>query len=64
MARSVWSLLLVLNLVLLVLLALSVPYVERGTPTYTITLLSFGVIAISLVGLSVVIYLDWTPFKG
>lgn len=64
MDRSVWTLLLTLNLVLLVLLALSLPFVERGTPTYTITLLGFAVIAVSLVGLAVVIYLDWTPLEG
>ena len=64
MDRSVWTILLTLDLVLLCLLALSLPYVERGTPTYTITILSFGIIAITLVGLSVVLYLDWTPFSG
>lgn len=64
MDRSVWTILFAINVVLLVLLGLSVPYVEPGTPTYTITLLSFGVIGVSLVGLSVVLYLDWNPFEG
>ena len=64
MDRSVWTILLTLDLVLLGLLVISLPYVERGTPTYTITLLSFGIIAVTLAGLAVVIFLDWTPFEG
>lgn len=62
MDRSVWTIMFTLEVVLLALLALSLPYVERGTPTYTITLLSFAVIGVTLVGLAVVIYFDWTPF--
>jgi hypothetical protein len=63
MARSVWTILFAINVVLLVLLALSVPYVEPGTATYTITLLSFGIIGVSLVGLAVVLYIDWNRFR-
>ena len=58
MDRSVWTILFTLNVVLLVLLGLSFPFVERGTPTFVITLLSLAIIGISLLGLSLLIYFD------
>jgi len=49
--------------VLLSLLALSAPYVDPGTPTFVISLLSLGMLTVTLVGSAAFIYLGWDPFE-
>ena len=49
--------------VLLTLLALSVPYIEPGTSTFVISLLSAGMLAVMFVGSAAFIYFDWDPFE-
>lgn len=49
--------------VLLVLLGLSVPYVERGTGTFAITVVSFVMLAVMFLGSAAFIYADWDPFE-
>lgn len=49
--------------VLLVLLGLSVPYIERGTGTHTVSILSFGMLAVMFLGSALFIYLDWDPLE-
>lgn len=60
--RSLWSVLFAFGLVLLGLLALSLPYVEPGTPTYAITVASAVLLVVTLAGLLVVIRSGWDPF--
>lgn len=62
MTATVWQVLFGLNVVLLVMLALSWPFQEPGSPARVITVFSLAVIAVSLVGLAVVIRVDWDPF--
>lgn len=49
--------------VLLTLLALSVPYIEPGTSTFVISLLSAGMLTVMFVGSAAFIYFDWDPFE-
>ncbi|EJN57567.1 hypothetical protein [Halogranum rubrum] len=60
---AVWRAFFVLSVVLLAFLGLSVPYVESGTATFVVALLSFGMLGVMLVGSSVFIYFDWDPFE-
>ncbi|SEP07692.1 hypothetical protein SAMN04487948_11314 [Halogranum amylolyticum] len=60
---AVWRVFFALSIVLLAFLGLSVPYVEPGTATFVVALLSFGMLGVMLVGSSVFIYFDWDPFE-
>ncbi len=60
--RSLWSVLFAFGVVLLGLLALSLPYVEPGTPTYSITVASGILLLVTLAGLLMVIRSGWDPF--
>lgn len=62
MQTNPWYLLFGCNLILLVLLAVLYPAIESGSEAHAITLVSFGVIGVSLVGLGIVIAIDWRPF--
>lgn len=61
---AVWRAFLLSSLALLAALSLSVPFVEAGTATGVITLLSFGMLAVMAVGSAAFVYLDWDPFEG
>lgn len=61
-AMSFWRLLFTLNLVLLVLLGVSFPFQQPGSASRTISLLGFLVIGASLLGLGLLIRIDWDPF--
>lgn len=60
---AVWRAFFVSSVVLLVLLGLSVPYLEPGTGTFVVSLLSLGMLGVMFVGSSVFIYFDWDPFE-
>lgn len=53
----------VTSVVLLTLLALSVPFIEAGTASFTVALLSALMLGTILVVSAVCIYLDWDPFE-
>lgn len=59
---TLWRALFAANLVLLALLAVSVPALEPGSGSYVVALLSGVIILASLVGLGVLIRVDWNPF--
>lgn len=54
---------LVASAVLLVLLGLSVPFIERGTGTFAIALVSFVMLAVMFLGSAAFVYADWDPFE-
>ncbi|ELZ65195.1 hypothetical protein C457_16877 [Haloferax prahovense DSM 18310] len=60
---AVWRVFFVSSVVLLAFLALSFPYVEPGTATFVVTLLSLGMLGVTVVGSSALIYFDWDPFE-
>lgn len=60
---AVWRAFFVCSVVLLALLALSVPYVESGTASFVVSMLSLGMIGVMLVSSATFIYLDWDPFE-
>jgi hypothetical protein len=62
MAAGVWRLLFALNLVLLALLAISFPFQEPGSAGRVLSIMSFGIISVSMAGLAAVMYVDWDPF--
>lgn len=59
---AVWRAFFVSSVVLLVWLVFSVPYIEPGTPTYVVSLVSFAMLSVILVGSAAFIYFDWDPF--
>jgi uncharacterized membrane protein YhhN len=52
------------SLVLLALLALGFPYVERGTGTFVVAVLSAAMLGAILLASAAFVYLDWDPFDG
>lgn len=64
MFKALFRLLFLGSLVLLVLLAFSYPYVERGSGSFVVMVLAFGFILLTLAGSSVLIYLDWDPLES
>jgi uncharacterized membrane protein len=60
---AVWRAFFAMSLVLLALLAFSVPYVEPGTGTFVVTVLSAAMLGTMLVGSATLAYVEWTPFE-
>ncbi|WP_228546194.1 hypothetical protein [Halegenticoccus tardaugens] len=58
-----WRVLFALNVVLLALLAVSVPFQRPGTGAWVISIVSVAIIGASLLGLFVLIRIDWDPFS-
>ena len=61
---TVWRSFIVASLVLLALLAFSLPSVERGTGTFVVTVLSAAMLVTILVVSAAFVYLDWDPLEG
>lgn len=60
---SLWSILFKLNLILLGIFVVSIPFLERGTASFVAAILSLSVILFSLGGLWLLMRLEWTPFE-
>ncbi len=60
---AVWRAFFASSAVLLALLGLSVPYIEPGTRTFVVAVLSLGMLSVTLLGSAAFIYLDWDPFE-
>lgn len=60
---AVWRAFFVCSVVLLTLLALSVPSLELGTPAFVVSVLSVCMLGTMLVLSAAFIYLDWDPFE-
>ncbi|MFC4989161.1 MULTISPECIES: hypothetical protein [Saliphagus] len=60
---AVWRVFFGCSVVLLAFLALSVPFVERGTGSYVIAVVSTAMLLVILVSSATFIYLDWDPFE-
>ncbi|XVH30486.1 hypothetical protein ACNS7O_08740 [Haloferacaceae archaeon DSL9] len=50
------------SVILLVLLALSMPFVEVGSGAFVVSVLSLVFILLTLLGLFILSRLDWDPF--
>ncbi|WP_435335891.1 hypothetical protein [Haloarchaeobius sp. TZWWS8] len=61
---AVWRAFFASSLVLLALLALSVPTVEPGSAAAVVSFLSVGMLGTMLVGSAAFIYYDWDPFEA
>jgi hypothetical protein len=60
---AVWRAFFASSAVLLSLLALSVPYIEPGTGTFAVSVLSAGMLGVMFLGSAAFIYFDWDPFE-
>ncbi|WP_135363807.1 hypothetical protein [Halosimplex halophilum] len=60
---TVWRAFLTASAVLLGFLVLAVPFVERGTGTFVISVVSFAMLAVIFVASAAFIRLDWDPFE-
>jgi hypothetical protein len=61
---TLWRVFATASLVLLSLLAFSVPYVERGTGTFVVAVLAAGMLVTILLVSTAFVYVDWDPFEG
>ena len=59
---NVWHAFFTMSAVLLGFLVLSVPFIEPGTPTFVVSVASFGMLAVMFVASAAFIYVDWDPF--
>lgn len=57
--RDLFSIIFGVDMVLLVLLAISFTVVEPGSGAYVVAILSLGIILITLLIVSVLLYVDW-----
>jgi hypothetical protein len=60
---AVWRAFFASSTVLLALLGLSVPYVEPGTRTFVVAVVSLAMLTMTLLGSAAFIYYDWDPFE-
>ncbi|WP_396613904.1 hypothetical protein ACH9L7_18815 (plasmid) [Haloferax sp. S1W] len=60
---AVWRAFFASSAVLLALLGLSIPYIEPGTATFVVSVLSLGLLGPMFLGSAVFIYVDWDPFE-
>ncbi|WP_435196296.1 hypothetical protein [Natronomonas sp. EA1] len=60
---AIWRAFLGSSAVLLVLLGLSTPFIRPGTGSYTVSLLSFGMLSVMFLGSALFIALDWDPLE-
>ncbi|QLH78049.1 hypothetical protein HZS55_12395 [Halosimplex rubrum] len=60
---TVWRAFLTASAVLLGFLILAIPFVERGTATFAVTVVSFAMLAIIFVASAAFIRADWDPFE-
>ncbi len=61
-AMSLWRVLFALNAVLLVFLVFALPFQRAGTGSWVISVVSFGIIGCSLLGLGALLRFEWEPF--
>ena len=59
---QIWFTLVAADIGLLLLLAWSFLYIEKGTASYIVAQLSAIILFVTLAGLSTVIYVGWEPF--
>lgn len=62
MQPTPWHMLFATNAVLLVLLAFSFPFIERGSGAYVLAVASLVMIGIMTAGVLAIIYSGWRPF--
>lgn len=60
---GVWRAFFGCSVVLLAFLALSAPFVERGTGSYVIAVVGAAMLLVILVSSAAFIYVDWDPFE-
>ncbi|WP_436932178.1 hypothetical protein [Halosimplex halobium] len=60
---AVWRAFFTASAVLLGFLVLAVPFVERGTGTFVISVVSFAMLAVVFVASAAFIRADWDPFE-
>ncbi|WP_123533467.1 hypothetical protein [Halosimplex salinum] len=59
---NVWRSFLTASGVLLGFLVLSIPFIEPGTGTFVVSVVSFAMLAVVFVASAAFIYADWDPF--
>lgn len=60
---SLWSVLFKLNLILLGIFVVSVPFLEPGTSSFVAAIMSLAVVLFSLGSLWLLMQFGWTPFE-
>jgi protein-S-isoprenylcysteine O-methyltransferase Ste14 len=59
-----WVIPFYINVVLLVSLVVSFPFLAPGSASYTIAIVSFGIVLFSLALFGVLIRTEWIPFES
>lgn len=61
---TIWRAFFTASAVLLGFLVLAVPFVERGSGAFVVSVVSFAMLAIIFCSSAAFIYYDWDPFEG
>lgn len=61
-SEQLWLSILAVDIVLLLLLGWSFLYLEPSSPSYVIGQVSAAVLGLTIVGVLLALYSDWTPF--
>jgi anti-sigma-K factor RskA len=63
MNDNVWRGMLIASGIMMLLLALSVPFVEQNSATFVVLVLAAVHLVAAMAILSALLYLDWNPFE-
>lgn len=63
MTATWWRVLLAWDLALLVMLAISAPFIEPGTGTFVVWTISLALLLLTLVAIAIIVRSDWNPFQ-
>ena len=61
---TVWRVFFTTSAVLLGFLLLSIPFIERGTGSFVVSVVSFAMLATIFGASAAFLYFDWDPFSG
>ena len=60
--RKIWGIMLMIAVTLLILQSVAFVYVEPGSATYVISVLTMLMLLATIIGTGLLIYFDWSPF--
>jgi len=63
MNRGFWKGLLIACVLMLAVLAVSAPFVERGSPTWGATLIAAVHLVVAILIIGAFLYFDWNPIQ-
>ena len=62
--QSFWNVLLAADVGLLAVLLIALPFLDPSSGAFVVSMASLALLLVTLVGLSVIRYVGWTPFAA